>query len=188
MSNSSIRTRRTRGSAGTSGTAEVAITGWDARTARGGPQYGARISHSSPTASTGPTMDEQRTLRLRALGERADRLRPGGDRDQVGTRVAQRDQPPVAQVAPHLRAEAPRVEPAACTRELTNTLDTGSASRIARASARYRSSRTRTGIEPSMRTATGPWSGAAPARPSALKAPRGQAYAVGSPRTPAGSR
>lgn len=50
---------------------EVAITGCLARTALGGPQYGERISQSSATASTGPTIDEQRRPWARARSANA---------------------------------------------------------------------------------------------------------------------
>ena len=85
MSRSSMRTRRTSGSAGTSGARDVAITGCRSRTARAGPQCGSSRSHSGPTISAGPTMDEQRRPCQRA---RSAKTRSASGVAAAGTRFA----------------------------------------------------------------------------------------------------
>ena len=47
------------------------MTGWASRISRGWPQYGRSSSHICPTASAGPTMDEQRLPCSRARPAKA---------------------------------------------------------------------------------------------------------------------
>src|SRR5699024_10842296 len=123
----------------------ISRTGWLSRMARAGPHSAETWFQKSSTAVTGPTMEEQRRTCLRAWSANP-RIAAGPA--LTGTRLAPEEHRAVRRpcsTCPHSAARWKRVPiPVDISREATQTLPTGSVSRIAQTASRSRSLRIRT--------------------------------------------